>query len=217
MGTTTAQTIIDRIRAALLDPDSEVWSDEELLEYVSEGERTIPRYKPDAFVQRVTRHLLPGTRQELPSDGLRLIAVPRNMGTDGLTPGRAILVADIETINREDPDWHTRSQSAEVIEIFYDPMDPKHYYVSPPNNAKGSVEVIYSAVPPKMEDTFSTLSLDDIYADSLFDYGCFRALAKLGLQGDGARAAEHFNRFVTGLQAQTMSEAGAEPQAGRRQ
>jgi hypothetical protein len=217
MGTVTAQTLIERIRAILLDPEQEVWTDEELLEYVSEGERTIPRYKADAYVKRVPVKLGPGTKQKLPSDGLRLIAVPRNLGTDGVSAGRAIVVADLETINREDPDWHTRSQSHEVIEIFYDPMDPKHFYVSPPNTGDGYVEESYSAVPPALEDAFSTLTLDDIYADSIVDWGCFRALDKLGLQGDGARASVYRERFITGLQAQAVSESGAEPRVGSRQ
>lgn len=218
MGSVTARTLATRIRTRLLDTESVVWTDGELLEYLSEAQQTIPRYKPDAYVRNVARRLQAGTRQEIPDDGLRLVAIPRNMGSDGRTPGRAVLVADLQTINREDPDWHTRQAAPEVVEVYYDPSDPKRYYVSPPQPEadRGHVEMVYAAVPPEMTSLDNRIVIDDVYQASLVDYGCAKALEKLGRDGDGQRADFYFNRFTLGLQAQSSSETAAEPAPGER-
>lgn len=218
MGSVLARTIVQGIRDTLIDQDQTVWTDTELLQYVSEGQQNIPRYKQDAYVVNGAVRLRAGTKQRLPADGLRLISITRNLGTDGRTPGRAVVVADLVTINREDPDWHQQPAAATVIELYYDPMDPKHFYVSPPQPTAGQgyVEMVYAAVPPALTTLDTPLAIDDIYRSSLVDYGCARALQKLGRGGDGARAQEFFNNYLTSLQAQEASEAASEPFAGGR-
>ena len=107
-GTLQAQHILSRVRNILQDNTGVRWTDGEMFDYLSDAQREIANLRPDATATHANVQLATGTEQTIPTDGLRLIKVVRNMSgtaTDA-TGARAIRYVDIETLNISDPNWH---------------------------------------------------------------------------------------------------------------
>lgn len=208
MPTITAQSIVDKAEEILLDTGNVRWSAAELLRYLNDGQRAIVTLRPDAYTKVTARSLSAGTAQTLPSDGLLLMRVPRNMGTAGTTPGRAVRQSRIDELDRVYPDWHTATQTTVVEHYLYDPRHPKRFYVYPPSDGTGYVEVVYSASPPDVAALGDVITLDDVYVGPLLDYVLYRSFSKdTEITGTGARAAAHYQAFVAGLGMKTQGDS----------
>jgi len=215
MGTVLASAILAQVDTVLLDTAKTRWPDTEKLEYLNDGQRQLVIYKPDAFVVNDAYSLVAGTKQNIPDgtnafqnptpttldEGVALIRVIRNMGTDGLTPGAVISPVGADFLDNYNPDWHTESQVATVNNYLFDDYDPTRFYVTPPNDGTGYVEVAYSAVPIDVATVNTAITLRNVYRDALRDYVLFRcydkdaALSPLNVN----RSIQKFNLFVSAL------------------
>lgn len=214
MGTITTASIIAKAGKLLQDTTGVRWDSTELLGWLNSGQREMLIYKPNANVKTQSVKLAAGTRQSLPADAVQLIDVPRNMGTDGTTPGRAIRQTQRETLDATLPTWHSATASAVVKHFIFNPLDPKNFYVYPPQPAsgQGSVEEVFGAVPPDATSN-GAISVDDIYETILLDYMLYRAFSKDSEYADPPKADKHFNVFVTALTGKSRTEVGANPNA----
>ena len=78
-GTLQAQHILSRVRNILQDNTGVRWTDGEMFDYLSDAQREIANLRPDATATHANVQLATGTEQTIPTDGLRLIKVVRNM------------------------------------------------------------------------------------------------------------------------------------------
>lgn len=211
--TVLASSILSRVRSQLIDTGSAPrWTDAELLRWLSDGQRTIAALQPDATTKVAIVQLVAGTRQALPADARMLLTVVRNMGADGVTPGRAIRVIMREIIDAQMPDWHQAPKQLSVVNYIYDPQDQKAFFVYPPNNGAGRIEINYHFDPAELTAVGQAISLDDIYSVALTDYTLFRAHQKDADSSGGLATAQlylqAFTLFVTGVES---SEVDANP------
>lgn len=213
MSTITAQSVVDKVQVILQDTTGVRWPDSELLDWLNDGQREIVLYKPNAFIKNLAVRMAGGTKQSLPADGVQLIDVVRNMGTNGNTPGRAVRITMREVLDSQLPDWHSETPSSVVKHYVYSLLDPKNFYVYPPQPAAGQgyVELVYGASPT---DTTlgGTITLDDIYQNVLVDYILYRAYSKdTEYAADQNRAATHQNAYIAALTGKAKVEVGANP------
>lgn len=187
MGTIAADAVLEKASILLEDRASRHWTLEELLGWANDGQLAVVQLRPDAYTRDRTVQLVEGTRQSVPVNDLRLIDVPRNMGTDGATPGRACEYIDRKQIDLSDPNWHTATPAAEIIHWTYSQMVPKTWWCYPPQPAanQGYAEMDVSAVPPNMtiqgiggQGTTNTLQLDDIWLNPVLQFCVYRAFSK---------------------------------------
>lgn len=213
MATITVASVISKAQTILQDTTGIRWPETELLGWLNDGQREVVLYKPNAFVKNTSVQLVTGTKQSLPSDGVQLIDVVRNLGTNGSTPGRAVRIVIREILDSQVPGWHSSTASAEVKHYMYSPLDPRNFYVYPPQPAAstGYVELVYGATPT--DATLSgTITLDDIYQPALVDYCLYRAYSKdTEFAADPNRAAAHQTAFITALTGKAKVEAGVNP------
>lgn len=214
MGTIVASTLINKAQIILQDLTGVRWpSNTELLGWLNDGQREVLVYKPNANVKHASHKLATGTCQSLPEDCVQLIDIPRNMGTDGLTPGRAIRLAVREVMDAQVPGWHSARASAEVRHFMYSALDPKTFWVYPPQPATGQgyVDLTYSATPSNATlDGF--IQIDDIYANVLVDYILYRAFSKdTEAAADVNRAATYQNAYLSSLTGKIKVESGVNP------
>jgi hypothetical protein len=197
----TADDVITRVRELLIDNGtSPRWTDAELLRHLSDGQRAISRADPTAIQKVAVMQLAEGTRQSLPADGESLLTITRNMGTTGTVPGRAVRIIRRDIIDDQNPMWHTEAKVTTIYNYIYDPTDSDAFFVYPPSNGLGHVEINYCYVPAELDELTDELDVDDIYITPLTDYVMFRALQKdsdfaAGMQ----RAQMHFQAFVAFL------------------
>ena len=104
-GTLQAQHILSRVRNILQDNTGVRWTDGEMFDYLSDGQREIANLRPDATATHSNVQLATGTEQTIPTDGLRLLKLVRNMsgsGTDA-TGARSIRVVTEDSLNSTEP------------------------------------------------------------------------------------------------------------------
>jgi len=217
-GTITGANILLRVKDTLQDTTSVRWTEAELLRYINDAQREIVNLRPDASATTANVALVVGTAQTIPTAGLRLIKVVRNMSdaSGGATGKRAIRIVDREILDSQEPNWHDPTVSGDaahtttVKHYVFDEDDPRRFYVYPGASSTSTfVEIVYSAAPTDLANTSATLYIDDIYANAVIDFVLYRAYMKdAEFAGNAQRAQNHFQLFMSsvgaGFQAHTM-------------
>jgi len=226
-GTLTGANIISRVQDTLQDTTSVRWPEAELLRYINDAQREIINLRPEASSTHANVQLATGTEQDLPSGGLRLIKVTRNMSAAGesATGKRAVRLVNVDILNTQEPDWHDPTVSGDaahttiVKHYVFDEDDPRKFYVYPGVAGSAYVEIVYSAAPTDLANTTATISVDDIFANAIIDFVLFKAYMKdAEYAGNAQRAGQHYQLFTssvgTGQQAQVLlspNNDGAQP------
>lgn len=212
MGTIKTTDITTKAGILLLDEDHTRWHITELIGWINDAQKAIVVFKANASVKNNTITLAAGTKQSLPTSGIALIDIPRNMVNDN-TPGRSIRITMREVLDSMVPDWHSMDQSDQIKHYVYSSLDPKTFYVYPPAINGTKVEMVYSCVPDDVTEA-STISVDDIYEPMILDYVLYRAYLKDSEQSaDQGRFAVHRDAFIAALTGKTNGEALSNPNA----
>lgn len=212
MATTTVASILTNVGNLLHDTGNVRWTASEITSWLNEGQREIVALKPNAYVRSVATALVAGTKQSLPADGVYLLDVTRNLGTDGATPGKAIKTISREALDNMVPDWHAvKYANATVKHFMYNKDDPTRFYVQPPQPASGQgyVELVYGALPA---DVATYITVDDIYAVALTNYALSRAWDKDSEFGaNKALAQMYYEKFRASVMGKEQSEDKSTP------
>ena len=212
MGTIISSSIITKAQRVLQDATGVRWDSSEMLGWLNSGQREILLFKPNAYVKYAPMQLVAGTRQLLPDDAVQLIDIPRNMGTTGTTPGRAIRQADREALDAAVPMWHAATANAVVRHYIYNVLEPRAFYVYPPQptTGRGYVEAIYGATPADAILS-GAITLDDIYETPLLDYMLYRAFSKDSEYANAQRATMYYQSFLQAIGGKARVEGVANP------
>lgn len=196
MPTIVASAILSKVETLLQDTTNIRWSEAELLGWLNDGQREICTVKPDASTKVVSVALAAGTKQAIPSDGVAVIKVVRNMGAAGTTPGAAVRKVPMELLDSSLPNWHSATATTTVQHFTVDPRMPRNFYVYPPSVGTTQVELLYAATPADVASVGGVISVDDLYATALIDYVAYRAYLKdHELIGNDVRASSHYKLF----------------------
>ena len=207
-GTLTGTNLLSRIKDTLQDTTSVRWPEAELLRYINDAQREIVNFRPESSAKTANVQLVTGTKQALPTDGLRLIKVTRNMSdaSGGATGKRAIRIVNVDILNTQEPDWNDPTVSGDaahgtvVKHYIFDEDAPRNFYVYPGVSGNAYVEVVYSASPTDLANTSATISVDDIYANAIIDYVLYRSYMKdAEYAGNAQRAQNHYQLFTASI------------------
>lgn len=193
MGTITAKSIIDKAAIQLIDLTNIRWTRNELLGWINEGQRQIVRLDPTSNAVNVSYKLASGTRQTIPADGWSVLDIKRNMGTTGTTPGRAVRGTTRALLDNFDPNWHAATASSAVECFAPDIVDSEVFYVYPPNNGAGYIDLEYSKVPSDIASENDTIELNDIYESALLNFILSRACGKDAEYAPGLALAQAYS------------------------
>ena len=148
MSTLTVGYIVNVVEKKALDEENDDFTQAELIGLYNLALRFIVSLVPRAYMITTSELLAPGTLQSIPAVGLVLSNVIRNPGTDGETPGTAATEADLAAMNRLVPSWSTETAAVEIDNFMRIPGMDASFYVSPPSDGTGYVEMVYTAMPP---------------------------------------------------------------------
>lgn len=213
MATITVASILTKVSTILQDPTNIRWPTDELVLWLNDGQREVALYKPNAFVVNNAVVCAAGTKQTLPAAALSLIDIVRNMGTNGTTPGNSIRAVSREILDTQVPNWHSSTPSAVTKHYVYTPLDPKTYYVYPPQPASGQgyVELVYVSAPTDATSG-GNITIDDIYVTPLIDYILYRAYSKDAEYANNATlAVGYYQQFQALLQGKVTAETATNP------
>ena len=211
----TGQNIADKVEILLQDETNVRWTEAELLGWINSGQREVAIAKPNALTSNTTMQLTASsTKQTIPATGIQLMEVVRNMGADGLTPGRVITGIDRSVLDGTIPNWHSNANTAGVITHFtFDPRDPKTFYVYPKAPATALyVELLISINPTQLASMASNIAYDDIYETVLIDYVLYRAYGKDSKHTSNMqRSTNHYQAFQNALGLKSRGEMMLSP------
>lgn len=212
MSTITAKHIIDKAVIQLTDVSGVRWTRSELLGWINDAQRQIVVMSPSATNKVSTVKLVAGTRQSLPSDGWTLLEIIRNMGTSGTKPGRAIRLASRSLLDAFNPNWHDESPVTAPTNYLYDAQDQTVFYVYPPANGNGYIQINYSPDPVDLVLETDTIYLRDIFETAVLDYVLYRACSKDAEYAPGLQlAAGYLATFNQTMAQKAISESGNSP------
>ena len=208
---TVVKEILDRASIVLQDPGFVRWSKSEMLDWVSEAQIAIAR-TPGAYSKVKVVQLVEGTKQTIPADGWSLLTVTRNFsGEDALTPIRLVTRSLLDACV---PDWHMSYRRPLVENYTYDDRFPREFFVYPPNDGSGEVEMIYMGIPAEVTSESQELELDDTFFPALLSYVLFRAFSKESDYAPGAQSAtQYFQAYNTELTAALQARGATTPNA----
>ncbi len=148
MSQQTVGSLIDLVRRKIIDEDGDQLTDAELIQLYNLALFRIVTLVTSAYTRTKIIQLLAGAKQTLPEGDFSVVNVLRNMGTDGQTPGRVIRATNMDVLEQIYPEWFTETPQAEV-EDWAPVIDyPEQFYVVPPNDGTGYVELQASTTPP---------------------------------------------------------------------
>lgn len=201
------KSLLNRIIALLNDEEHERWPEDELLEWLNDGQRIIARETTDGNVVRANITAVVGTVQSIPAAGFRLIDVVKDTAT-----GSDIKHADYDSLGAYNRTW--RQSSSGVAELyFFNESRPKEFEVFPPQGGGELIEILYTAIPDNTTVS-GEINIDDIYADSLVDYVVYRALSKdtEDTSPELGRATAFYRAFLMAIGKKDQVDMLVEPQ-----
>jgi len=214
MATIQVNNLIDRAANIAQDTTFIRWPQAEWLGWANDAQREVVLLKPQASVKNEAFSLSANsTKQTLPASGIQLLDVPRNMGSNGSTPGGAIRITTREVLDAQVPTWHSDANVAGSIKHYcFDPRDPKTFYVYPkaPSGA-WYVECIYAANPTDCS-LGGVIQIDDIYANAILNLMLHRAYSKdAEYAQNGQLATAYYQAAMQSLGVKTQNEVATNP------
>lgn len=209
------QDIIDRVTDILLDKergdDAARWSDDELIRWINDSRTAILVRRPQSCSKIAAVPMAAGSKQDLPADGVQLMDVIRNLGTDGATPGRSIRRTDRQAMDDVDPYWHRATPSNEISQFTYDERTPRTFYVYPPAKAGTQLELSYAAIPPAVSSLTDTLEIGPENLEAVANFVLYRSKSKDSEYANAAEAGAFYAAFQEALGVQNQSQQATTP------
>jgi len=202
----TVGSIINICRRTLLDEEDYDFTDAEIIQLYNNTNKKIVTLRPQAYSRSETFLLAPGNRQLIPSEGLAIITVRRNMGIDGITPGRAIRQSDADAYTTLVPTWATDTPQAAIEDWWPVPNYTEQFFVYPPSDGTGYVEAEFAKVPPSTaydaggawQSEYSPFN--DSYIDAQINGILYMAYDDdTDIPGNTPRSALYYARFLQAL------------------
>jgi len=209
--------ILQNVNFALDDPNNTKFSLTQKILAINSALQALVSYRPDAASYTTMMLLVAGTRQTLPSDGVRLLKVIRNRGQSGLSDaGRAIRKADMLVQDALIPDWHETTGQTVVDEYFYDSITPKDFYVYPPAPVSPiiGVDISYVRVLPTITADTDAFPVDDYFGSAIQEWMLYLLWGGDDKQNQNyADARSHLSTFFQLLQIKASSDGAVNPKS----
>lgn len=246
--TVLVRDVILGVQSTLQDanPPFRRWPETDLIRYANYARMALAKFLPqvssrtdvvklDATGARqvldrvLAANIKPGLGAAADTDGIAFLRALQNMGSDGLTPGRAVTgPVDRYLKDSFEPNWLTET-GAEVFEIVHDKHQPLQFFVSPALPASGDrwLRIEWMAHLPKLPDggapgaekyvvagseSTTVLGVPDSFAEDVHNYMVAVALLK-GSKNmvNVPKAQMHGSLFMQSINAQAQVATGVNP------
>ena len=213
MGTQTVGSIVAQVKRRILDESNDDFSDTQLLDLYNLANKKIVTLQPAAYTTIDIVLLAAGNKQSIPADGIAIMDVRRNFGTDGQTPGRVVRQVEPLSMQSLVPTWATDTQQAYAYD-WWPAKRTEEYYVHPPSDGTNYVEIDIAKTPPAtVWDAgglwqSATSPLNDSYVDAQINGMMYQAYDDdTDIPGNTPRSALYYGRFLQALGITTGGQA----------
>ena len=201
-----AQSVLDRVRDMLHDPDGDVWPDQDLMPWLNEGVRAIAEKAPHLFNREVAIELAAGSfQQEVPATIARLYWLVSS------STGRALRPSTTRMLDSFMPNWRNDAAESDIKTYVLEGETSRTFLVWPKLTVPADVIAVACVLPDEIDSFDDDLPVPDFYADALPDYILSCLYRSDGELADPVRADQHLARFVarvTGTSADDQTKGG---------
>ena len=202
----TVDDLLVSAKAILNDAGAVTYTEAELLQGITLACDAVCIYRPDASMTVDTVSLSAGVRQRLPNGGQRVMAAL----SDGT--GAFVRVVDLMDHNAAAPSWRAAAQTPGVQDVMVDERAPGFFWVSPPNDGNGEVELLFSTAPATVTDSTALLPVSDKYAPPVLEWLLYLMFSRDSERSpNNTRAQGHQKTFFDLLGVKTQSDRAFSP------
>lgn len=246
MPTVLVRDVLWRASTMLQDTKPQFYRhmERDMVDALNDGQVAIAKFLPSSCSRVDALRLVPGTKQSIqsiapdnckPGDGstpsapvigTQVLDVIRNMGADGMTPGRTVRLIPGKVQDAQDRDWHT-SVGIAAKTYVYDPATPRYFWIYPgahPTTPEW-LDVAYTAQPLQIPNTGAegaelyaetgastqAISIADEHLDDLTNYVVARMLYKPSEWSDAQKGDAFAAMFTGSLNAKVAALTGHNP------
>jgi len=216
-----ALTVNDLITEAVSQYNDELQDDSDYarikiatwIKYANSALRSLVLVRPDSSVKRTSVQLAAGTHQDVPAEAIRLLAINRNMGTDGSTVGRIITPIGTELLNLTNQLWHQATAKTYIDHYMLDDENPRSFFVTPPVHATTAVyvEMEYSWIPTVYTATTDAIVVSDVYANPMIAWMLYKAYTVDDEEVNFQKGQAHLTEFMNLLQVELQGGLRVSP------
>lgn len=203
--------VLDPIAATLLDRAHRTWTLGDLIGYLNEALRGTAFVKPEMYVVQAPFTPAAGTLQTLPTDGVALIDVPRNL----IGRKRVVTQVDKGLLEEANRFWPAATLQVEVEHYTADPRNPLRFDVFPPNDGTGSIEILYGAIPPEIHYPDEDLQVPGSYQTPLTNFVLSRAYAKNCKKQDLSKSSWYMQQWAALLGLKSQAQVAIAPRVSQ--
>lgn len=219
MSTVKVAETIKKVQVILQDKTSVRWPEQELLDWFNLAQQDIVNHRPDSKSETLLFECNEGTRQVIPAQALRLIAVQRNEDS-GKQVYSVITQVEQDILDQQHEDWHNPSRSADKIQHYtYDDRLPKEFMLFPGAKAGHKIRIAICTAPVfikiepgKFDTDDQVIGLDDTYVNPIMDYMLYRAYSKNVDFGQGNLAMAAYQSYANALGIKAQMDRAISPQ-----
>jgi len=184
------------------------------IKYLNASIRALILVRPDAGSVTESIQLAAGCKQDKPASALRILDISRNMGIDGLTPGKIVTPAARKHIDYSNLLWTAADGEAAIDNFSYDKNAPDVFYVTPPASSTVDVyvELISSQLPTAVAAVGDNPGVNDIFFEPLVQYMLYKAFSADDEDVEYSKAITHMQTFFNLLQVEMMASVGQGPE-----
>lgn len=203
MSTLTLGYMVDLVEKKAQDEGNADFDVSELVGLYNMTLRLICSLVPRAYTLTESWQMVSGSLQAIPSNGIKLVDILKNMGTDGLTEGNGISLVDHEAMRKLVPNWSSETAAQEIQHYMRLADMDARFYVYPPSDGTGYIQGIFSATPPTVVYDVAgvwqnaRIPLSDEFVPAIPDGMLFHAYDDdTDVPGTATRAQIYYGRFT---------------------
>ncbi|MER2490334.1 DUF6682 family protein [Catenovulum sediminis] len=209
MATIKVVQLLKRAQQLAVDETEINWDLPEWLSCFNEAVITVANARADSTAATVTHSTDEGSKQIIPSDGIRFLTLTRNLGS-----GYPIRKVERRQLDDRMIPWHNKSGD-EVNHFVHDPIEPKVFYIYPQPAAGHEVELVYQRTPNQItisnfDSDTQVLPMDDVYYNALLYFTLSRAYMKDADYIESSNLSAHYEaRGYNAIGVKSKSDGGA--------
>ena len=204
------------VDSALLygDVDYDRVEESDWIRYLNAAIRALVLVRPDAGSTTENVQLIAGVKQSIPTDSLRLLDIPRNMGVDGVTPGKIITPSKRQHLDYANLLWPAATGDTAVDNFSYDNNAPTIFYVTPPVSSTVDVyvEMLTSKLPTTLTDVGDSMEISDLFFEPLVQYMLYKAFSADDEDVEFQKATQYLGNFFNLLQVEQAASTSQGPE-----
>lgn len=206
MPTTTIGHCIDMAERKILDESNDEYSEQNLLDLYHMAIKEIVNLVPRSHTESKSWKVAPSTRQVIPADGVEIVDVVMNMGSDGSAPGPTIRETTLDILKSVLPGYEADTPADNAEHWFRLPESKSEFGIYPRSTGNNYILGRVTTIPAQVlwdsngDFRLAIIPIDDTFTTAIINGMCYLAYDDdSDIPGNTPRSQIYYARFLQDL------------------